>query len=135
MPKIKVEAQYLGVYKVPTAVTNSYPSKVVSYRTEGYNYQVKLIISFPDYSPFIDSLYGIICILPDYSEQKNPLRKTEIVKLSDREYTYSFPLRINENGWIKVFIASNQEMLSNIDVRFYKSTSNKERIYLSSSNE
>jgi hypothetical protein len=134
MPNIRLETNYVGPYQVPTSATTSIPPHV-SYKNEGYDFKIMVSIVFQDSSAFADTLYGIVCIMPDYSVQKIYFSAENFVACSPKEYCYSFPIRTKIEGWIKVYIAAISEMASDTDVRFYRNTSNKESIYLRSKTE
>jgi hypothetical protein len=111
LPKITIEAQYKGPHKVAIWGTTSIPPHVF-YKIKGYDFQIRVSIIVQGNSTFIDSLLGIVCILPDHSVNKYYFKHDEIIKYSDHEYQYSFPVRISDSGWIRVFIASRKEMQS-----------------------
>jgi hypothetical protein len=111
MPNIEVEPIYKGEYKIPTAYTKSYPPHQVASKIIGYNYQIKIRLSFPENYQMIDSSYGIVCILPSYETKKLSFKSDNIVQVSPGEYEYSFKLRIEEKGWLKIFIAQKKRFL------------------------
>lgn len=128
-PDITINAEYKGPHKVPIGSTKSIPPHVF-YRTKGYNFHMTLSIIAQRASTLFDSSLGIVCILPDYTVKKFFLEYDNMINTSENQYHYSFPVRIQRSGWIKVFIASREEMQSETDVTFYHGTSNKESIYL-----
>ena len=129
MPDIAIGSRYIGPFQTPVAATKSIPPHYV-YRIEGQDYQIKLRMNFPRNGMFPDSLYGIVCILPDGSSRKLHLNRDSIVEYSPKEYEYSFPLRIKDMGWVQIFLVSIQEFARDTDVRFYRDVSKKELIYL-----
>ena len=129
MPHIKVESSYIGSSKVPTSMTNSVPSHI-SYATDGQNFKITVTMTFQDNYIFLDSLYGIVCIMPDRSAEKILFKPEDIIVYSSQQYGYSFPVRIKSDGWIEVYVARKSDMSSGTDAIFYQDTSNKESIYL-----
>ena len=129
MPNIKVEPIYKGEYKIVVAVTNSYPPHEIT-KVAGYDYQIKMKITFIRNVSNIDSLYGIVCILPDGDTKKLLFSSDSIVQLSLLQYEYSFPIRIKGKGWLRMFVAQRKDFARDLDVSFYENTSNKESYYL-----
>jgi hypothetical protein len=129
LPDIALDAQYMGPHKVITWATKSIPPHF-GYRIEGYDFQVQASIITQGDSSFEDSLFGLVCILPDHSVTKYFFVHDQIIKCSDHEYQYSFPLRISESAWVTIFIASRQEIESDTYPGSYEHTSNKETLYL-----
>ncbi len=129
LPKITIEAQYQGPHKVAIGGTKSMPPHVF-YKIKGYDFQIRVSIIVQGNSTFVDSSLGIVCILPDHSVNKYYFKHDGIIKYSDHEYQYSFPVRISDSGWISVFIAPRDDMQSDTYVGFYQNTSNRESIHL-----
>jgi len=130
MPNINVEPIYKDEYKIAVAVTNSYPPHEIISKVAGYDYQIKMKITFIRKISNIDSLYGIVCILPDGDTKKLLFNSDSIVQLSLRQYEYSFPIRIKEKGWLRLFVAQRKDFARDLNVSFYENTSNKESYYL-----
>lgn len=130
MPQISVDAEYEGPMKEVTGATNSIPPCYL-YKIVGYNFRIILAISFEENAVFDESLYGLVCILPDNSYKKIFFHFDEIIASTDHSYEYSFTETIREGGRIEVFIASRSDLLTDMDVRSYKHTSNREDLFLS----
>lgn len=130
IPYIEVTPIYKGEYKITEAVTKSIPPHFME-KVAGYNYQIKMRISFQDnFHNNIDSEYGIVCKLPGNEINKLLIVSDSLIVLSPRNYEYSFSIRIKEKGWLNVFIAEKEDFAKESDVAFYKNKSNIERHYL-----
>lgn len=129
VPNIMVEAEYKGPHEIGVGATKSIPPHIF-YKTDGYNFDIKVLIITQNNSSFIDSAYGIVCILPDYSVRSIYLDHKSILRISEFTYQYSFRQKVKSGGWMKVFLVSRIEMQSDTDVNVYRMTSNKERIFL-----
>jgi len=104
LPEIKLEVEYKGPHQTVVGATKSIPPHFI-YKTDGYDFQIELSITVQKYFTFSDSMYGIVCILPDHSVAKFYFDKTHLIRTSSQNYRYSFPLRIDRSGWINVFMA------------------------------
>jgi len=130
MPSIKLQTAYVGPYRVPTgAATQSTPSHTI-YKNEGADFEITLTIVVQDTLIFTDTLFCIVCVMPDNSVQKLLFNPENIIVHSPQEYSYSFRVRTKSDGWIQVYVALKSEIAGNADPRFYKHSSNKESDYL-----
>jgi hypothetical protein len=130
MPKIEVDAIYLGRGKEILAQTKSYPPHTI-YTYSDYKYEIKVRMKFPQgYIPDF-SQYGIVYILPDFKVKKSSLNPKNIKQYEAQEFAYVFRLKVKKNGWLRIFVAQKKDFLRDTDVHFYDNTSNKVNIYLS----
>ena len=129
MPSIEVQPIYKGVYKIAFAETESYPPHRME-KVAGYNYQIKMDITFKKSISNIISNYGIVCKLPENKIEKILFSSESLIPLSNRHYKYSFPIRIKEKGWMNIFITERKNFSRDLNVYFYKNKSNMESYYL-----
>jgi len=99
-------------------------------KVAGYNYQIKMDITFNKSISNINSNYGIVCKLPGNEIKKILFSGKSLIPLSPRHYKYSFPIRIKEKGRANIFITERKNFSRDLNVSFYKNKSNTESYYL-----
>ena len=130
MPYIEAESIYRGEDSIIFAETRSMPPHYLK-RFDGYKFEIIMHIKFPDDSIFLDELFGIVYVLQDGTSEKLPITHNNVIRISSKEYEYTFPIKIKNDGWVGMFLAQRSDFSKDENVRFYKNTSNKINLYLS----
>ena len=125
---IRVTSKYAKLTNQPTQATMPHST---SYGPGIHIFNVTIDIDLKDSPSFPDSLFGIVCIMPDNSAQKIFFVQENIITYVPQERSYSFSVRTSD-GWMQVFLASRSELLSDKEPQFYKDRSNSEDVYLQS---
>ncbi len=129
-PTIIAEPQYLGPHKVSSSwITWRYPSRQ-TYYVDGHDFRIDISIRVGDGATFIDSLWGIVMILPDRSVRKYSIEHADLRPGPGQSCLYSLYLRIAEGGWLTVFLAPVKELRSDLRESLYTGTSNRESHFL-----
>ena len=129
-PVILAETEYLGPHKVPSwSSTRAYPG-VQSYFTDGHDFRIDISVRVADTATFMSSAWGVVLVLPDRSVNKYYLESGDLHQGVGQHYQHSFYIRIREGGWMTVFLAPVKEMQSDLNVRLYTGTSNRESHFL-----
>lgn len=100
------------------------------YIVVGYIFEIILHVTVKNRPLLLDSLYGVVCILPDDSNLKFIIDRRNLIESSPNEIKYFFPLEVKRKGWIKIILVSLTEMQGSGNSKFYKNRSNEYSIYL-----
>ncbi len=107
-PGFSIEAKYVGPNKVVIGATNSIPPSFI-YRIEGFEYELTVTLRAPDRRRLRDSLYCIVCVLPDQSIRKIFLREHKPTSALAYEHLFSIPFRITSAGRYTFVLATVAE--------------------------
>ena len=129
-PTIVAEPHYLGPHRVPSAhSTRVYPGRS-TYYIDGYDFRIDISLHTDERTTFIDSLWGVVMVLPDRSVKKFSIEYADQHQLLGAISQYSFYIRVAEGGWITVFLAPVSELRSELKESLYTRTSNRESHFL-----
>ncbi len=123
------DAEFIRFNEIPFGMTNSIPPHVF-YKIDSYVFEITFTVSYDGNSISLDSLFGLVCILPDYSILKLKMDVRNLIYLSPQKEKYTFLLETKKEGWLKIMLASNKEMQSDDTPEFYRYKSNTFLIYL-----
>jgi len=124
-------AEFIRFNEIPIGTTTSIPPRVFN-KIDGFVFEITFYVLYDRNLTSLDSLFGLVCILPDHSILKLKIDAKNIVCLSTQKEKYTFLLETKKEGWLKIMLASNKEMQSDGAPEFYRYKSNTFLIYLRS---
>ena len=129
MPHIEVESIYIGKDTILVPTSRAIPP-FYSKKADGYIFKITMRLKFPDDTMFLDELFKVICNLSNGSYKELFISHANVVRFSSQEYEYSFPIKLQYDDWVEIFLTQRNDSDRNQDVRYDKNTSNKIKIFL-----
>lgn len=124
-----VHARYIRTDKTQIGSTYSIPPYPL-YRIDGYVFEIVFDITINENSGSIDSVYSVVCTMPDKSVQSFRLMTQNLNFVSDKSAVYAFTAEIKRAGWLNIVLGNNEEMRYEMNPNFYYHGSNRQNIYL-----
>ena len=133
IPKlIQIDTNFVGIERSITGQTNSIPPHYF-YGITGYKYQITLHLFLFDSTKMIDtSLILFSASTSNRNFQMSKIHISNLVKVSNQQYTYSLLLIIRNEG-ITEFALTTATIAELRNIRFYNisNLTNKQSIYFS----
>jgi|GEM_PF-2638218 len=122
------DVEFVNYIKEPPGAMTNGPDKLI-FRVSGYMFAIRFRITF-DNIETLDSLYSVVCYMPDFSVQKLKIIPDSLHYISDNSAGYSFILNTGKEGWVDIILVSNDEIQSGQNEHFYTRKSNEQSVYL-----
>lgn len=129
MPLITAEYVCLGEDSILIAETGSIPPQRI-YKIDGYNYEITLRIEYSADNELIEESFGIVYVLSGGKTNESLISPNKLLRISPREYEYSFKLKIKKDDWLEIYLVPKDDLTDESDVHIYKNTSNRITIFL-----